>query len=306
MRIKYIIYVIIFIFIAILINKNYDVIKANAINIYSKYFQKEVKQTLISNEYRKKQNYEYLKIYENSIVKNSEDLKNAIYTFLDAGWEKYTIKCDIKYLTCQTDAKDYVENEDFLTNISNFVHPYNSFNNFNTSIKSNGEITFKKTNKYNEKEIELINNKINEIYEKNYDPNKNVIENIKIFHDYIINNTKYDSSIGLNDLNHPSTNAYGVLFNNKGVCSGYSDTISLLLEKMNVKNYKISSSSHIWNLVYIEGDWKHLDLTWDDPVTNIGIDKLTHDYFLINTKDLLNKDDKEHNFDTNIYKESNL
>ena len=130
------------------------------------------------------------------------------------------------------------------------------------------------------------------------------MENIKIFHDYIINNTRYDSSntTGLSDVN--SSTAYGVLFDGVGICSGYADTMGLFLEKMNVKNYRISSNTHVWNLVYVEGKWLHLDLTWDDPITSDGSDVLSSEYFLIDTGTLKSKSDTEHVFNEKIYVEA--
>ena len=80
--------------------------------------------------------------------------------------------------------------------------------------------------------------------------------------------------------------------------------MQLFLEKMGVKNYRISSATHEWNLVYIEGKWLHLDLTWDDPITSDGTSILKDDYFLIDTNTLMSKEDGEHNFDSSIYKET--
>lgn len=80
--------------------------------------------------------------------------------------------------------------------------------------------------------------------------------------------------------------------------------MQLFLEKLGVKNYRISSSTHEWNLVYVEGNWLHLDLTWDDPIMSDGSNALYHDYFLIDTQNLLSKNDGEHDFDSNIYLEA--
>ena len=38
-------------------------------------------------------------------------------------------------------------------------------------------------------------------------------------------------------------------------------------EDFGIKNYKIASSNHVWNYVYIENNWYHLDLTWDEKNT---------------------------------------
>mgnify|MGYP004693979423 FL=1 len=80
--------------------------------------------------------------------------------------------------------------------------------------------------------------------------------------------------------------------------------MALFLDKMGIKNYKVSSDSHIWNLVYVDGAWKHLDLTWDDPVVNTGENMLLHTYFLISYDELLKQNTAQHNFDTNIYQEA--
>ena len=94
----------------------------------------------------------------------------------------------------------------------------------------------------------------------------------------------------------------------KGICGGYTDAMALFLDKMGITNYKIASENHIWNLVYIDGSWKHLDLTWDDPVSTDGTDYLQHKYFLITTKQLKEADSGdvivvEHNFKDSIYRE---
>lgn len=296
--------VIIVVVICYLIYDNYYLFSNKLEYLYSKYISKNIKQTLNSNEYQKNENYEYVKINKNAKVKNKEDIKNAIYTFLDNGWDKYILKCDSKYETCLDDFKGMVENNVFLTDLSNFVHPFNTFNKINTTFTNTGNIILKKKDRYSEKQIEKINKKINKIYNKNYDKNKTVEENIKTFHDYIINTTKYDKANTSGNSNVSSSTAYGVLFDGVGICSGYSDAMSLFLDKMKIKNYRISSDTHEWNLVYIEGAWKHLDLTWDDPITTDDSNIISYDYFLIDNNTLKNNSDKEHFFDENVYVEA--
>lgn len=292
--------VIILVLLAFFIKDNFYVVKNEVEYIYLKYFQPEIRQNLTDNEYIKKETYGYLKISNDTTIKNKEQIKNVIYTFLDAGWPEYNVKCDPDYLNCVNDIKDMVKNETYLYNISNFVHPFNSFEKVETKFSSTGKITFKKENKYTNEQITEINKKVDQIYKENYNSKKSVKENIQIFHDYIINNTKYDKD----KTSKNSSNAYGVLFEGIGICSGYTDAMQLFLEKMNVKNYRISSNTHTWNLVYVEGKWLNLDLTWDDPIMSDGSDNLIYDYFLINTDDLLNKERFEHNFDKDIYMEA--
>ena len=296
--------VIIIVILGFLIKDNYYLLTNKIEYVYTKYLQGDIRQNLTDNKYRKKENYDYVKINENTTLKNKDDVKNMIYTYLDAGWDYYTVKCDADYLDCTNDIKEIVQNNTYLTDLSNFVHPFNTFDKINTTFAASGKVKLKKEPRYSDSQIDTLNKKIDEIYKENYDPSKNVSENIKIFHDYIVNHTKYDQSNTTGLSNVGSSSAYGVLIDGIGICSGYSDAMQLFLEKMNVKNYRISSSTHEWNLVYVEGAWRHLDLTWDDPIMSDGSDALKEDYFLIDTNTLLSKDDGEHNFDSSIYIEA--
>lgn len=66
---------------------------------------------------------------------------------------------------------------------------------------------------------------------------------------------------------------------------------------------KVVDNVH-WNLVNVDNNWYHLDLTWDDPVTSNGTDVLEYDYFLITTTELEELESDQHNFDIKIYKEA--
>ncbi len=83
--------------------------------------------------------------------------------------------------------------------------------------------------------------------------------------------------------------------------------MSLLLDKLGIKNFKIASKTHVWNAVYINNQWLHLDLTWDDPVSERG-PILDHKYFLITTDELVKADGDDidtHVFDKTVYLEFN-
>ncbi len=79
--------------------------------------------------------------------------------------------------------------------------------------------------------------------------------------------------------------------------------MELFLEKLGVESFKVSSEEHVWNAVYLNDTWLHLDLTWDDPITTSGEDYLSKDYFLITTEQLEAITIREHNYDKNVYKE---
>ena len=129
-------------------------------------------------------------------------------------------------------------------------------------------------------------------------------EKIRIIHDYIINNADYDilKTKNKDDNTYRSSTAYGVLLQGYGICSGYSDAMAIFLDKLNIINYKISNDQHIWNLVYLDGEWLHLDLTWDDPISDSNITR--DNYFLISTKNLETLDDGVHYYNKSIFTEA--
>ena len=77
--------------------------------------------------------------------------------------------------------------------------------------------------------------------------------------------------------------------------------MALFLDKMNIPNIKVASATHIWNLVYLNDEWYHLDLTWDDPYTEDSTNIISHNFFLIDYEKLKAWNTEEHIFDQNIY-----
>lgn len=242
---------------------------------------------------------------------NKQDILNIIYTALNKGWIDFTFFCPKDYLTCLEDVDDITNNTTLISNINNYVSTFNSYNKIIVNTNSFGRVNIMVDKLYNDEEINLINSKIDEIYNSIITNTMTLTEKIKVIHDYIINNTVYDEERStqikagnITSLKHPSNTAYGPLFTGKAICGGYTDIMALFLDKLGVTNYKISSSKHIWNFLYIDNTWKHLDLTWDDPVVNTGENVLTDTFFLVSSNDLKTKETVQHDFDENIFIEA--
>jgi hypothetical protein len=76
------------------------------------------------------------------------------------------------------------------------------------------------------------------------------------------------------------------------------------IQKMGIPNFKISSKDHVWNYVYLDNKWYHLDLTWDDPIVNTNEPMLVHNYFLITTKELEKEPNDQHIYSKDVYSEA--
>lgn len=261
------------------------------------------------NDYYKDDNFNYVDDYTESGIKNRNDLINSIYYAINSGTDYIERYIDSDYTNYINDintltAYNGAEFKKIISTLNNFVHPYNSSNNIKINYGGDYKIGITINRAYTQDEINEINNKVDKILSENVNNNMPPKEKIRAIHDYIINHTEYDKLKyeNKNDDTYKSNTAYGVLIEGYGTCNGYADAMEIFLDKMNIINYKISNEEHIWNLVYLDGKWYHLDLTWDDPISDININRDT--YFLISTKTLEKINDGTHTFDKNIYSEA--
>lgn len=116
-------------------------------------------------------------------------------------------------------------------------------------------------------------------------------DKVKYFHDEIIKMTKYSASSSGNQ------NAYGVFVNKKAACRGYANAFAYLCQAVGIEciivDGYVAAGDHAWNMVKVDGNWYHTDLTWDDP-TNLNTVKYT--YFLLSDAQM----GKDHTVDTHL------
>ena len=260
------------------------------------------------NNYYKDDEFLLIKETNNFSPKSKNEFNDILFTILNKGWNDFSFYCSYEYKECIDDFTDFIQNSEYVEGINNYAHPYNEFNNITITTSNFNKITIQIDKLYNDTEISAINEKINSFIKDNVTNDMTDTDKIKVFHDYLINNTKYDAEFNIETgkstyATHPY-NAYGTLFEGKAVCGGYSDAMAIYLDAIGIKNYKIASAQHIWNYVYVDNNWYHLDLTWDDPVTSDNTDLLIYDFFLITTPQLEKLDTTEHTYNKNLYLEA--
>jgi len=271
-------------------------------------FSLEKKETSIlqNNIYSTNRNHQYVRLTNDFIADNEKDIYNIIYTILNSGMENFTFYCN--YENCTEDIDKITSDRVLLSNINNYIHPFNSFTDMETTIfEQSGKIILNINHLYTDGKIRNIETKVDQIIRDNIKNDMKTNDKIKVIHDYIIKNSKYDSNKADGKVSeYSSDTAYGPLFQGYGICNGYSDLMGIFLYKLGIGSIKISSENHVWNLVNIDNKWYHLDLTWDDPIIKADDEikeTVDYSYFLINTKELHDLDD-QHYFDKNIYLEA--
>ncbi len=119
-----------------------------------------------------------------------------------------------------------------------------------------------------------------------------------LLHDYIINHARYDTEgIKSNKVPFEQHDAYGVLIDGLGVCDSYAEAFKMLLNKAGIECMVVEGDEintpgadndlgHAWNIVKIDGEYYHVDPTWDDPVSEDGTQTLTRSYFNLTDEEM--------------------
>lgn len=142
---------------------------------------------------------------------------------------------------------------------------------------SNGNESNYFTDEFSSKEqVENAVNQIEQVKNKIVS-NKtgNTYQDIKMVHDYLVDNLEYDTSISRPHI----YTIYGALINKVCVCEGYARAFKYIMDELNIPcvivmgegtNSQNQTENHAWNYVKIDGRWYAIDTTWDDPVVYGG------------------------------------
>ncbi len=120
-------------------------------------------------------------------------------------------------------------------------------------------------------------------------------------HDIIVRSCSYK----IEEDDYIYSSSYGCLINGKAACEGYSKAAKYLFDRVGIESALICGKAtpldgipgdHMWNVVKINGDWYHLDCTWDDPVAKKNSNIRMYTYFNI-TDDKISSNHSEFSFD---------
>ncbi len=121
----------------------------------------------------------------------------------------------------------------------------------------------------------------------------NTYDNIKMVHDYLVENIEYDTTISKNNI----YNIYGAMVRGEAVCEGYARSFKYLMDSLGISctlvigkgtNSEGKTENHAWNYVQVGDNWYAIDPTWDDPVSSSGwvSQSSRYRYFLKGSNDM--------------------
>lgn len=102
-------------------------------------------------------------------------------------------------------------------------------------------------------------------------------------HDFIIKNCEYK----LVEDEFIYSSSYGAIINGEAACEGYSKAAKMLFDLAGLESAVIVGESdggdgagpHMWNVVSVDGEYYHLDCTWDDAGREDGERLSDYSYF---------------------------
>jgi len=175
--------------------------------------------------------------------------------------------------------------------VMNQVPMYSSvINSYNITQRSNTlVISFDYT--ITKLELEMAKLKAKEVVQQIITSDMRDFDKELAIHDYIVHHVAYEQSTILDDA---VFTIYGALINGKAVCHGYAEAFQYMayLAGLNSKivfgTVKVDGVpiGHAWNMIELDGNYYHVDTTWNDPVSSVGIHSISYDYFNVTDQDL--------------------
>lgn len=133
-------------------------------------------------------------------------------------------------------------------------------------------------------------------------PEMGAYEKELALHDWLVFRVTYEQAAAEEPAKNPNAfNIYGALVEGRAVCEGYSKAMQLLLQMVGIEciviTGRIEETGHMWNMVRLDGEWYHLDATWNDSG-----DGGYHSYFNLTDRAILS--DHEIDPDYAIYNQN--
>ncbi len=140
---------------------------------------------------------------------------------------------------------------------------------------------------YSQGEYDYVISEVKKIVSQITNNNMSELEKVAALHKYVIDHASYESQTFYDPTPRGllyTHEAIGILKDGEGVCDAYSRLLGLLLTEAGIENKEVvgkvggaAEDNHAWNLVRINGNYYHLDATFNDQDKEMN-------YYLVSDK----------------------
>lgn len=136
----------------------------------------------------------------------------------------------------------------------------------------------------NKEQEEFIDSELSKIVYNLIDSRMKQDEKVQAINEYLVKILKYDDT-------YKSDNVYSALTTGKTICQGYAMAAYKMFKLIGIEcriiNGEKGSISHAWNLVKLENNWYHLDITNNDNIVR--------DRYLLKSDEFMKENDYKWN-----------
>ncbi len=211
------------------------------------------------------------------LMEIDEDVKKEFGKKLMAAWKNMDTEVQL-YPDVQIHKDDIVAlySTIFFEN-PQYYYVVRSFSGTTNSAGYMGKLTKLKYNVDSMDTVRATWNEIDKATEEilfNISPDMTDFEKVMTVHDYMDLHYVYD----LEDTDQ----TYQILLDKRGVCAAYAEAFQHVMNVLDIDSTLVQSDEmgHIWNMVKLDGQWYHADVTWDDPVPD-QFAEVCHEYMLL-------------------------
>lgn len=211
-------------------------------------------------------------------VQTTEELADSFYYYLSR-WET---NFEIHYVGSTADIENIIQKAiDDAASRDQYIFGHLAERTIEYEYSSlDAKIKVHQTYLTNPAQEDVVNEKVASILSTVDAESMSDFQKVKFVNDYIVKNTEYST----NTAASPHS-AYAVIQENKGVCQGYALLALKMLQALGVETKyvvgEVYTGGHAWNLVKVDGEWYHLDTTWNDPTPDRK-NIVRYEYFLVN------------------------
>ncbi len=119
------------------------------------------------------------------------------------------------------------------------------------------------------------------------------LEKALYVHDWLDVSFMYDYDL-FEEPGSENHDIVGFLRDKRGVCQSYAYTFIYVMRRLNMNAYYVISETdnHGWNVVQIDGNWYHVDATYDDPILGPTyhydyVGEVRHNKFLLSDSEIV-------------------
>lgn len=148
--------------------------------------------------------------------------------------------------------------------------------------KNRIKIDFTMTYRMTRDEHAWVTSEINRILAQFITDDMTDLQKIVAVHDYIVRNHQYE----MNTTGSPFT-VFTFMHEKQGVCMAYALLFVKMMEELSIPCYYVigkadgeSDLGHAWNMVQLDGEWYHIDATWNDLGSKMKHHEIRYRYFL--------------------------